>query len=50
MNRRLYSYKDEEFILEPVSDSVVRVTHRGQTGYFGLKADWEAARPYTWIN
>ena len=50
MNRRIYSYEDEEFILDPISDSVVRVTHGEQTGYFGLKKDWEAARPYTWIN
>lgn len=50
MNRRLYSYQDEEFTLEPISDSVVRVTHQEQTGYFGLKKDWEAARPYTWIS
>ena len=50
MNRRIYSYQDEEFFLDPMSDSVVRVTHGEQTGYFGLKKDWEAARPYTWIN
>ena len=50
MNRRVYSYQDEEFILDPISDSVVRVTHGEQTGFFGLKKDWEAARPYTWIN
>ena len=50
MNRRLYSYQDEEFILDPVSDSVIRVTHQEQTGYFGLKKDLEAARPYTWVN
>lgn len=50
MNRRLYSYQDQEFILEPVSDSVTRVTYGEQTGYFGLKKDWEAARPYTRIN
>ncbi len=28
MNRRIYSYQDEEFILDPISVSVVRVTHR----------------------
>ena len=50
MNRRLYSYQDKEFILEPISDSVIKVTHQEQTGYFGLKKDWEAARPYTWIS
>lgn len=50
MNRRIYSYQDEEFILDPISNSVIRVTHGEQTGYFGLKKDWEAARPYTWIS
>ena len=34
--------------MEPLSDSVVRVTHREQTGYFGVAKDGEAARPYTW--
>ena len=50
MKRRLYSYRDEEFILEPLYESVVRVTYREQTGYVGLNRDWEADRPYTWIN
>ena len=46
--RRHYNHEAAEFILEPISDSVVRVTHREQTGYFGVAKDWEAARPYTW--
>ena len=46
--RRHYNHEGAEFILEPLSDSVVRVTHREQTGYFGVAKDWEAARPYTW--
>ena len=50
MKKRHYNNGDAEFILEPLSDSVVRVTHRDQTGYFGIKKDWEAARLYTWIN
>ena len=45
--KRLYNYEDKEFILEPVSDSVVKVTHREQTGYFGLRGDWDPNRPYT---
>lgn len=50
MKRRLYTYKDVQVALEPVSESVVRVTYREQTGYIGLKRDWEADRPYTWIS
>ena len=46
--RRHHNHEGTEFILEPLSDSVVRVTHREQTGYFGVAKDWEAARPYTW--
>ena len=43
-----YNHQGAEFIPEPLSDSVVRVTHREQTGYFGVAKDWDAARPYTW--
>ena len=50
MKRRIYSYRDEQFILEPIYESVVRVTYMEQTGYVGLNRDWEADRPYTWIN
>ena len=46
--KRIYTQKGKEFILEPVSDSVVRVTHREQTGFFGLRGDWEPSEPYTW--
>ena len=49
MEKRHYNNGDAEFILEPLSDAVIKVTHREQTGYFGIKRDWEAARPYTWI-
>ena len=50
MKKRLYTYKDVEFTLEPLSESVVRVNYQDQKGYVGLKRDWEADRPYTWIN
>ena len=46
--KRHYNNGKADFLLEPISDSVVKVTYRDQTGYFGLKRDWEAARPYTW--
>ena len=48
MKRRRHTVGDAEFILEPISDSVIRVTHREQTGYFGLRGDWDPNRPYTW--
>ena len=34
--------------LEPLSDSVVRVTHRDQVSYFGFNRKWEPSEPYTW--
>ena len=46
--KRLYTHEGKECILEPVSDSVVRVTYREQTGFFGLRGDWEPNEPYTW--
>ena len=39
--------RGEEFILEAISDSVVKVTHREQTGYFGVNRNWDPAAPYT---
>ena len=36
MKKRHYNNGDGEFILEPLSDSLVKVTHRDQTGYFGI--------------
>ena len=49
MKKRHYHNGHSEFLLEPLSDSLVKVTHREQTGYLGIKKDWEAARPFTWI-
>ena len=43
-----YIYQGEEFTLEHVSQSVVQVTNRYGTGYFGLGADWDTTHPYTW--
>ena len=48
MKRRRYNIGDAEFILEPLSDSVVKVTHRDQTGYFGINKDWDARNPYVY--
>ena len=45
--KRHYNNGEAEFMLEPLSDSVVRVTHREQTGYFGFNRDWDPLNPYT---
>ena len=45
-----YNYRDAVFILEPLSESVVKVTHRDQTGYFGFNRKWNPSRPYTTTN
>lgn len=45
--KRQHVHEDGEvFILESISDSVVRVTHREQTGFFGISRDWDPSRPY----
>ena len=46
MNERHYNHGGYEFILEPLSDSLVRVTHRDQTGYLGIIMNWDAGKPY----
>ena len=46
MKKRHYNDGNGEFILEPLSDSLVKVTHRDQVGYFGITKEWDAARPY----
>ena len=48
MRKRHYNNGNGEFILEPLTDSVVRVTHRDQTGYFGISKNWDVAEPYTY--
>ena len=32
--------------VSPLSDSVVKVTHRDQTGYFGINKDWNVRNLY----
>ena len=46
--RRAYTSAAEEFILEQVSEAVIQVTHREQTGHFGLLKEWKPATPYGW--
>lgn len=48
MKKRRYKHGRAEFILEPLSDALVRVTHREQTGYIGIARNWNAAKPYSW--
>ena len=46
--RRHHDHSDEKFLLRAVSESVVRVIHRDQTGYFGIGREWkDSERPYT---
>ncbi len=46
MKKRHYNNGDGEFILEHLSDKLVKVTHRDQTGYFGINKEWDVSRPY----
>lgn len=45
---RSYSLKAKEFILEPISEALVRVTFRQQQGYFGMALKWNPQKPYAW--
>ena len=44
--KRQYVREGEVFILESLSDSVVRVTRREQTGFCGIDQNWDPSRPY----
>ena len=48
MSLRHYNSGEAEFILEPVNDSVVKVTHRSQVGWIGISLDWDPQQPYTY--
>ena len=45
---RHYNNGDAEFILEPVNEWVVKVTHRNQVGWIGVSVDWDPLEPYTY--
>ena len=47
VGKRQYIHEDAVFILESLSDSVVRVTHREQSGYFGFSRNRDPSNPYT---
>ena len=44
--RRHYNNGEAEFILEPVSPSVVRVEHRDQVGRIGINKNWDVLQPF----
>lgn len=48
--RRHYNNGHAEFILEPVSPSVVRVEHRDQVGWIGINKNWDVLQPFTWAH
>ena len=48
MSPRHYNNGEAEFILEPVNDFVVRVTHHNQVGWIGISVDWDPQEPYTY--
>ena len=47
LEKRHYNNGEAEFMLDPVNDAVVRVTHRNQVGWIGISLDWDVQRPYT---
>ena len=47
LRRRYFDNGDAEFLLFPVSDFVVQVMYRDQTGYFGVVAGWDISEAYT---
>ena len=47
MDKRHYNNGKAEFMLAPVNDAVVKVTHRNQVGWIGISLDWDVQRPYT---
>jgi hypothetical protein len=49
MKPRHYNNGEAEFILEPLSPSLVKVTHRGQVGWFGINLDWDVDFPYGYV-
>ena len=48
MDRRHYTFRGADFLLESISKCVVRVTHVDQVGYVGMSVDWNPERPYVW--
>ena len=47
LKRRYLNNDDVESLLFPVSDFVIQVMYRDQTGYFGVVAGWDISVPYT---
>ena len=45
---RTYCLDSVDFTLEPINNSVTKVTHRNQVSWISISTDWDAQRPYTW--
>ena len=48
MSKWIYTRDFAEFTLEQINPSVVKVTYRDQTGYFGIATHWDVMHPYQW--
>ena len=46
--KRRYAFRNAEFLLEPVSDSVIRVVYGDDVAYVGMNVDWNPYEPYCW--
>ncbi len=47
MTKRSYSCQGKAFTLEQVSNNVIKVTHRDQTGRFGIHEEWDPLHPFS---
>ena len=41
-----YRTGEREFQVTPLNPSTAMVTHRDQTGWFGINQDWDVSQPY----
>ncbi len=48
MTRKRVLIREEEFILEPLSPSVVRVEYRDQVGWIGISRDCDVNHPFAY--
>ena len=48
--KRLYSFRDAEFLLEPISENVIRVVYGDDVAYVGMNVDWNPHQPYCWTS
>lgn len=43
-----YEFGQVQFVLQRLSESLIKVTYRDQVGYLGLVKDFDAGKPYGW--